>query len=241
MKKHIPNLLTLSNLFCGAAGIVRCMEGYPTEAAYLIMLAAVFDFLDGFVARMLRVSSPLGKELDSLADCITFGVLPSMIMYTLMLRALSTTGLDSKWAFTSLFMALFAAYRLAKFNIDTNQSEQFIGVPTPANALLIGSFPLIIAHNGFLASYLQVFHFLGAITLLMSFLMTARLPLLALKFKSFDWRTNYMRYVLILGSLVCLLLLRFDGIPAAIGLYVLISVFGKYKPSHSEKKPPALS
>ncbi len=231
MKKHIPNLLTLCNLSCGALGIIRCLAGSPTEAAYLIVLATIFDFFDGFSARMLKVTSPIGKELDSLADCVTFGVLPSIIMYTLMTNALSTTQLSAKWALLGLIMASFAAFRLAKFNTDTRQSEQFIGVPTPANALLIASFPLIIAHEGYLAEYLQIFHILAAITLTMSYLMIAELPLLALKFKTFDWKSNYSRYVLIIGALLCLAILRFDGVPLAIILYICLSVFSKYKVS----------
>ncbi|OZA56958.1 MAG: CDP-diacylglycerol--serine O-phosphatidyltransferase, partial [Sphingobacteriales bacterium 39-40-5] len=142
MKKHIPNSVTCLNLFSGCLGIVFAFQGNLIWASYAIVIAAVFDFFDGMLARLLKAYSDIGKELDSLADMVSFGVLPSVIIYQLF--ALSPQiDFGADWlSFSAFIIAVFSALRLAKFNIDTRQSENFIGLPTPANALLIASFPL---------------------------------------------------------------------------------------------------
>ncbi|HQS50964.1 MAG TPA: CDP-diacylglycerol--serine O-phosphatidyltransferase, partial [Daejeonella sp.] len=147
MKKHIPNSVTCLNLFSGCLGIVFAFQGNLIWASYAIVIAAVFDFFDGMLARLLKAYSDIGKELDSLADMVSFGVLPSVIIYQLF--ALSPQiDFGADWlSFSAFIIAVFSALRLAKFNIDTRQSENFIGLPTPANALLIASFPLIIADS----------------------------------------------------------------------------------------------
>src|SRR5690606_26151264 len=167
--KHLPNFITLCKLFCGCIGIVVVLEGHVTYAAYLIWLAALLDFLDGFVARLLHAYSPIGKELDSLADMVTFGVLPSIIMFVLLQE--KTEG--AYWHWIAFVIAACSALRLAKFNVDTRQSDSFIGLPTPANALFISALPFIIMGNSFIAPYIDNAAVLIAITLLFSYLMVA--------------------------------------------------------------------
>ena len=145
MKKHIPNALTSANLLCGMIGIVYVLGGEINFGAYFIFLAALFDFLDGFVARMLKVSSDIGKQLDSLADLVTFGVLPSFILFKMVESNTEIWILP----FLVLIVAVFSAVRLAKFNIDERQSDRFIGVPTPANALLISTLPFLSERSKF--------------------------------------------------------------------------------------------
>jgi len=139
MKHHIPNILTLGNLFCGCVGIVFVLNGFLFSGFWLMLIAAVLDFLDGFVARLLNVSGELGAQLDSLADAVTFGVLPSIIMYSLLLHQTDNIYLP----FVAFLIALMSVYRLAKFNIDTEQAEHFKGLPTPINAIFIASFGVI--------------------------------------------------------------------------------------------------
>ncbi len=236
MKKHIPNFLTCCNLFFGCIGIIFSFNGNLEYAAYCIGISAIFDFLDGFAARILKVSSPIGKELDSLADCVTFGVLPAFIMYQLMISASLEkvtqdlvdgqvpTIMDSYLPYIALIIAIFSALRLAKFNVDTRQSDSFIGVPTPANAILIGSIPLILLHNPTYSVFILNPILLVALTIVMSLLLVAELPLFALKFKSFAFKGNEIRYIFLLSSVVLLVLLQFLAVPLIILLYVLLSI-----------------
>lgn len=227
IKKHIPNTITSANLLCGCLGIVFCFEGQLETAAYLMGLAMLFDFADGFVARLLKVSSPIGKELDSLADMVTFGVLPSIIMFHLMKGVACNpekcTGLISApyFPYMAFIIAIFSAVRLAKFNVDTRQSDSFIGVPTPANAFLIASLPFLISDYSIISEP----KVLLAITLVMSYLLVAELPLLALKFKNYGFKDNVFRYLLIISSLVYLIVFQYAGIPMIIVTYILLSVF----------------
>jgi len=237
MKKHIPNFLTCCNLFFGCIGIIFSFKNSLDIAAYCIGIAAIFDFLDGFVARMLKVSSPIGKELDSLADCVTFGVLPAFILYQLLISASLEkvsqdlvngqipTAMDSYLPYIALLIAIFSALRLAKFNVDTRQSESFIGVPTPANAILIGSIPLILLQNPTYSSIILNPVLLSVLAIVMSLLLVSELPLFALKFKSFAFKRNEIRYIFIFSSLLLLVFLQFLGIPLIILLYVLLSLF----------------
>jgi CDP-diacylglycerol--serine O-phosphatidyltransferase len=205
-------------------GIVFCFSDRLEWACWAIVVAAVFDFLDGFVARLLGVSSPIGKELDSLADCITFGVLPAVILFVL-LKGLTS---DPYLPFSAFLIAVFSALRLAKFNIDTRQSEAFIGVPTPANALLIGSLPLIMSHQASFSPYFLRLEVLLPFIVLMSYLLVAELPLFALKFKNYAWQGNQIRYIFLLLALLLLLSLQYLAVPLAVGLYVLLSGLEKF-------------
>lgn len=223
--KHLPNILTICNLFCGCIGIVIVFEGDITYAAYFVWLAAVFDFLDGFVARGLNAYSPIGKELDSLADMVTFGVLPSLIMYALLKAHYSTY-----FPWLAFMIAACSALRLAKFNIDTRQTDSFIGLPTPANALFISALPFVIAGNSFLAEFIDKGVVLLIITLLFSYLMVAEIKLLALKFKNWTWQDNKVRFVFLVMSVFLLLLFQLEGIPLIIILYLICSI-----PTHKQK------
>jgi len=225
MKKHIPNSVTCLNLFSGCLGIVFAFQGNLTWASYAIVIAAILDFFDGLLARLLKAYSDIGKELDSLADMVSFGVLPSVIIYQLF--ALSPQiNFGAAWlSFSAFIIAIFSALRLAKFNIDTRQSENFIGLPTPANALLIASFPVIIAENNtFFADYILNPWFLVIFSLIMSMLLVAEVPLISLKFKSLNFRENLLRYVLIFSSVLLLLFLKFEAVPIIIIIYFLISL-----------------
>lgn len=225
MKKHIPNSVTCLNLFSGCLGIVFAFQGNLIWASYAIVIAAVFDFFDGMLARLLKAYSDIGKELDSLADMVSFGVLPSVIIYQLF--ALSPqTDYGAKWlSFSAFIIAVFSALRLAKFNIDTRQSENFIGLPTPANALLIASFPLIIAErNTYFADFILNQWFLAIFSFIMSMLLVAEVPLISLKFKSLKFQENLLRYILIISSVLLLLFLKFEAVPVIILIYFLISL-----------------
>jgi CDP-diacylglycerol--serine O-phosphatidyltransferase len=223
MKKHIPNALTSANLFCGCLGILFVIRGEYEITAYLTLAAAVFDFFDGFAARMLKVKSDIGKELDSLADCVTFGVLPAFVLFKLLDGAPNLPFVYAQYS--AFHIAVFSALRLAKFNVDTRQSESFIGVPTPANALLWVSLPFLIAKNNFLSGLVAEPIFLLLLSVIMSFLMNAELPLLALKFKNFSVRENIWRYLLVLIAAGIVSVWGFAGISFAVVAYVLLSIF----------------
>ena len=185
MKKHIPNFLTCGNLFCGCVGIVSVFQNDLVFAAYMIGLAALLDFADGFLARIMNAYSLIGKELDSLADCVTFGVLPSMMLYKLLQKSLMGDGFAIELfvvlPYLAFLIAVFSALRLAKFNIDTRQSESFIGVPTPANGLLVASLPLILGQHPGWSQYIQNPYVIVGYILVMSYLLVCELPLFALK------------------------------------------------------------
>jgi len=233
MKKHIPNAITCLNLFCGCLGIVFCFNSSLIVkgsenleyAAYAILLAAVFDFLDGLVARSLKAYSDIGKELDSLADMVSFGVLPAIIVYHLFLKSPQIEGVSVYLNYIAFVLAIFSALRLAKFNVDIRQSENFIGLPTPANAMLIASLPLIIGHSDpFWKAYILNPFFLFILSLGMSFLLVMELPLLSLKFKNLNFRENMLRYMLLLISVVLLLLFQFAAVPMIIFAYIILSI-----------------
>ena len=224
MIKHIPNTITSLNLVCGCLSIIAALNGELTLASVFIGTAAVLDFFDGFVARALKAYSEIGKQLDSLADVVSFGVAPGMIVFTLSGQQLSMESF-SVAAIIPFLIPVFSAIRLAKFNIDTRQSDSFIGVPTPANAMFIASIPFVIQHNSYGMSpvfehpyFLMIFPFVSA------YLLVAELPLLALKFKHFGWKGNEFRFILIFSSVLSIILFQYLGIVIAILLYVLISV-----------------
>lgn len=233
MKKHIPNSLTSANLLCGMIGIVFVLKGDINYGAYFILLAALFDFLDGFVARILKVSSEIGKQLDSLADMVTFGVLPSFILFK-MVESNTDIGY---FPFLVLIVAVFSAVRLAKFNIDERQSDRFIGVPTPANALLISTLPFLSERLPFFDEYLSNPYILIGLAFLMSYLLVAELPLIALKFKDYSLSKNIFRYLVISLSLIFLILLGIAGIPFAIISYIALSIAEAWITKNAETVP----
>ncbi|MDB5121700.1 MAG: CDP-diacylglycerol--serine O-phosphatidyltransferase [Sphingobacteriales bacterium] len=225
MKKHIPNAITCLNLLSGCLGIVYAFQDNLIFAGYAIVIAAIFDFLDGMFARLLKSYSDIGKELDSLADMVSFGVLPSVIIYRLFLQAPQLEGLSTYLNYTAFIIAIFSALRLAKFNVDTRQSENFIGLPTPANALLIASLPLIIAEgNPFISSYILNPFFLFVFSLGMSMLLVTEVPLISLKFKNLQITDNLFRYILVFSTLILVVIFKFLAVPIVIFLYFILSI-----------------
>jgi len=245
----IPNIMTLGNLLCGCLGIVFVFEGNLLWASYLIFIAGVLDFLDGFVARLLKQHSEIGKQLDSLADMVTFGVLPAFIVFELMVQISGYVKYDgalgsdmyiidgSPLLYISepiaFLLALFSCLRLAKFNIDTRQSDSFIGVPTPANAFVVAAFPLILEFNPEYKFLILNSTFLISYTLIMSYLLISEIPLFALKFKNFAWNSNQIKYIFLILSLILLITLKFLAIPLIIFLYIILSVINNFLPKNS--------
>jgi CDP-diacylglycerol--serine O-phosphatidyltransferase len=214
MKRQIPNILTLLNLITGVFGIINVFQGDYTNTIFYIIIAGVFDFFDGFVARALKVSGPMGKELDSLADVISFGVLPSLYLFQL------STGIGNPtWVnYSALLIAAFSAYRLAMFNVDTRQSDRFIGLPTPANAIMITTFAQLPIH--LIPSEPMVV----VLSILSSCLLVAPLEMIALKFKNFDLHANVFRYLLIITILILFIWLRWQALPFVIPVYIFFSI-----------------
>jgi CDP-diacylglycerol--serine O-phosphatidyltransferase len=217
--------MTLANLGCGVLALLWIRDGNLQGASWLMLLAAGLDFLDGFTARLLKVASPLGAQLDSLADLVTFGVVPGFIIHAMM----NNYGYCPAEGFcinTYVFMLipLFSAWRLANFNIDTRQREGFLGVPTPANGLLIASFPFIAGSGFWLDAIITDFYFLKFFPLVAGFLLVSDLPLMAFKFKSFGLKENVFRYLFLLGMLVLLLIWGWKAVPLVFVGYLLISL-----------------
>jgi CDP-diacylglycerol--serine O-phosphatidyltransferase len=226
VKKHVPNAITCANLFSGCIGIVFvAFQDNLIFAAYCIFLAAIFDFFDGLASRVLQSTSLIGKDLDSLADVVSFGVLPSFIMYRLFLQAPQIDNVSVFLNYIAFLIPVFSALRLAKFNNDERQTDSFIGLPTPANAILIGSFPLIIKeqYNFFNAFILNPF-FLAFFVIIMCMLLVIELPLMSLKFKNRDVQRNFYRYLLLLFSAILILFFKFAAVPAIIVMYIALSI-----------------
>lgn len=227
MKKEIPNLLTLGNLLAGCIGLWFVMQGDLVSASYCIFISLVCDFFDGFLARALQAYSDLGKELDSLADMVSFGVLPAFILFSLVEQSCGSQCTEGIFGFYKPFMvfalALMSAYRLAKFNIDKRQSDQFIGVPTPANGLLIASLPLILHFQPEYSAYILHFKGLLIYAVVMSYLLVCELPLLAFKFKTWDWKSNQVKFIFLIFCIAALVMLKFAAIPVLVIAYILLS------------------
>lgn len=221
IQAQIPNLLTLLNLLFGVIGIVWVLEGQVLTGAYFVLIAAGFDFLDGFVARLLKVQSDMGKELDSLADVVSFGVLPGLILFVM---AKDSSSPDSLLPYLTLIVPMLSAYRLAKFNLDTRQSERFIGLPTPANALFLSTLPHLASIWPDLGSWLYSPAALILIAWVLAILLVSEIPLIALKFKNFSFPKNRFRYILILLSIALFAWLQLAGIPLVILAYIGLSV-----------------
>ena len=228
MKRHIPNTLTCLNLVCGILSAMAALKGNLEMAAIWIIIAAVFDFLDGFAARLLKVASPIGKELDSLSDIVSFGVAPSMIIFTWLTRCLYELQPSHVNLFTELmpYMALLvpvlSAIRLARFNLDDSQATSFVGLPTPACALFLGFIPLAADKLAFLNNFWVVW---GG-TLLFALLLVSPISMMSLKFKDLKFKgINIARYALILTGVILIPFFRWGAFPLIILAYILISLF----------------
>jgi CDP-diacylglycerol--serine O-phosphatidyltransferase len=228
IKKHIPNLITLLNLFCGCIALVFAFNKDFEMAFYFVCLGIFLDFFDGFFARLFNVSSPLGLQLDSLADMVTSGVVPGLVMFQMMISHASTAAAGHLQFFPYLgfIIALGSCYRLANFNIDTRQTDSFIGLPTPANALFILSLPLVLKYTDslILIELLTNPWFLLVVTLLSAYMLNAEIPLFSLKIKKFNFKENTLQVVFLTCSLLLLVFFHYLGIPLLILFYVLLSV-----------------
>ena len=240
IRKHIPNFITCLNIVSGTLGVVCAIKGELTIAVFFIFLAAIFDFLDGMAARILKAYSPMGKELDSLADIISFGLAPGMVM--MVMQEFSLFGINvrvenlsalSFWEIiclsSSLIIPVTSALRLAKFNIDTRQAESFIGLPVPANAIFISALALIMIHGKYqiIDNILLQPWVLMVITIGMSLLLVSELPMFSLKFKGLTWKDNKVRYIFLGISAALILALNIYGIAASIMIFILISLLLK--------------
>jgi CDP-diacylglycerol---serine O-phosphatidyltransferase len=234
-KKHIPNSLTLLNLFCGCIAVVFVAQRVFDYAFFFVCLGIFFDFFDGFLARKFGVAGPLGVQLDSLADMVTSGVVPGFVMYQMLP---STEMVNENSEITSCFpmyndnpmlllpylgfiITLGACYRLANFNIDTRQSDSFIGLPTPANALFIGSLPFL---TGEIFNFVHNPWFLIAITFLSAYVMNAEIPLFSLKIKDFSFQKYKLQVGFLVASVALIVFLQITAVPLIILMYVLLSV-----------------
>ena len=228
IKKHIPNIITLLNLFCGCIALVFAFHRNFEMAFYFVCLGIFLDFFDGFFARLFKVSSPLGLQLDSLADMVTSGVVPGLVMYQMMIN--NTTTLNESYLqifpYLGFIITLGSCYRLANFNIDTRQTDSFIGLPTPANALFILSLPLVLKYSDsiFVLEILTNPWVLLVITLLSAYILNAEIPLFSLKIKKFTFKENALQIVFLVISLSLLVFFKYLGIPLLIIFYILLSV-----------------
>lgn len=214
--KHVPNLITSAGLLSGCAGIVEIAYGQLSWVPFWVLLAGFFDFIDGFAARALKVSSPMGKELDSLSDMVSFGFLPSFFMYKLLQEDYGNGFIP----YLAFLIAVASAWRLAYFNIDERQSDRFIGLPTPANAIFITG--LIFLPEAWFGNYQSQVWIL--ITLLFSWLLSANVELVALKFKGFGWRGNEPKFILLLFSMGLFIFMGLKSMSIIIVAYILISI-----------------
>jgi CDP-diacylglycerol--serine O-phosphatidyltransferase len=244
IKKHIPNIFTLLNLLSGTIAVFFAVKEQLVVAAVFVFIGILFDFFDGFIARLLNVQGELGKQLDSLADVVTSGLVPGIVMFQLILSSVSNKNwtirgysiqdlsLDSYLsviyltAIIGLLITLAAAYRLAKFNIDDRQTSSFIGLPTPAASLVVLSLPLIIqfSENEIALLLIQNTWFLIGLTLLLCYFMNAEIPLFSLKFKDYSWKNNRVKFIFVFITVLLVVLLQFIAIPLVIVLYVLLSL-----------------
>ena len=242
IRKHIPNFITCLNIVSGSIAVLLAIKGDLSLAVIFIFAAAVFDFFDGMAARLFKAYSPIGKELDSLADLISFGLAPGMLMMVMLEYSLFGINVRAEnfatlsiWEIMSISAALLipvtSALRLAKFNIDTRQTSSFIGLPTPANAILIAALALIIEHGRFdiIDAFLLQPAVLLIITVGMSLLLVSELPMFSLKFKNLSWKENQVRFIFLGTSAAFIIALDIYGIALAIIIFILISFILKLK------------
>lgn len=218
MKKHIPNAITCANLFAGCIGIVFAFNGQLEITAYFVLLAGVFDFFDGMVARLLHVKSEIGKQLDSLADMVSFGFLPGVVMFQL----LKHSNFNNDYLpFLGFIITIFSALRLAKFNIDERQTEDFIGLNTPMNTLFIVSLPFIANDYPIVIGSSLVLIGTIAIT---SFLLVSEIKIFSFKLTGLGWQENKFKFSFLLVSLLLIAVLKFVAVPFILVLYIIFSV-----------------
>lgn len=222
IRKNIPNAITCLNLFSGCIAIVYAFQEAYMTAALFIALATVFDFLDGFAARLLKAYSNMGKELDSLADVVSFGVAPGVMAYSYISEQAMILGSPSWFAWFGFLIPMFSALRLAKFNLDERQTSYFLGLPTPANALF-WAFGIGSSFSYFLSYTFDPIVLIVGI-LITSALLVVEIPMFSLKFKNFHWKGNRLRYYFLMGCIILLALLNINGISVCIVWYVLLSV-----------------
>lgn len=230
IKKHIPNTITLLNLFCGCIAVVFVSNDQFEMAFFFVSLGIFFDFFDGFFARLFKVTGELGLQLDSLADMVTSGVVPGFVMFKMMQSSsvAMSEGYLQFFPYLGFIITLGSCYRLAKFNIDTRQTDSFIGLPTPANALFILSLPLVLQYysNDSLA-VLEIFTekwVLLVITLFSAYILNAEIPLFSLKIKKFNFKDNALQIIFLAISVMLLFSLQYLGVALVIIFYVLLSV-----------------
>ncbi|KDN56030.1 CDP-alcohol phosphatidyltransferase family protein [Flavobacterium seoulense] len=226
IKKHIPNSITLLNLFCGCIALVFVSNKDFETAFFFVFLGIFFDFFDGFFARLFKVTGELGLQLDSLADMVTSGVVPGYVMYFLLANSQQEISSHLYFPFLGFIITLGSCYRLAFFNIDTRQSESFIGLPTPANSLFMLSLPLVIQYS----DSIVVFEILTSQSVLLlitgfsAYILNAEIPLFSLKIKKFTLKDNVLQIVFLTLSVLLLVFFQYAGVPLVIISYVLLSV-----------------
>ena len=232
MKKNIPNTITLFNLFCGCCALASVFYGQFVQAFWFSFAGGIADYLDGSAARWLNVKSPLGKELDSIADMVSFGVVPGAILYILLVKGLK--GQDvlpielTLVAAPAFLVSVFSGLRLAMFNLDTRQTENFIGLPTPAATLYTVGLLLIFHYNSYgLAEFVTNPVFIGINIAALSCLLVAEVPMFSFKFKKLVWKGNEVRFLFLIASILALIFLQEVAFALIILIYVLIGVFGK--------------
>ncbi|MDX9941199.1 MAG: CDP-alcohol phosphatidyltransferase family protein [Bacteroidales bacterium] len=232
--KHLPNAVTLANLFLGAVALVLAIEGQPQLSAILIAICAVLDFSDGMLARLLNARSELGQQLDSLADLVSFGMAPAGILYHYLqgaVHGLNPQALQNVLPFAAFFLAVFAGLRLAIFNIDTRQTRSFIGLPTPANAAFFASLPFVLAfagHQGFIFRWVEIITqswiWLLLLLALFSVLMVAPIPMFSLKIKNLSWQENRAPYIFAALILISLIIFGLQAVALIVFFYLILSL-----------------
>lgn len=225
VKKYVPHIITCCNLVSGCISLMEAMKENWTAAAICIIVSAVFDFFDGFFARLFKAKSSIGKELDSLADIVSFGLAPGMILYTWLthclmdIRPSAINGFTKFLPMLALLVPVLSAVRLAKFNTDSEQEVEFVGLPTPANAFFLGFLPQAAAKVALLNNFWVV---LG-LTVLFALLLLIPIPMFSLKFRNLKWKGNEVRYILIIIAVILIPLLRFGAFPLIILTYLFLS------------------
>ena len=229
LKQHIPNAITCGNLVSGCLSILFLTHNMPVKAAIMIFVAGLFDFLDGFAARLLHAHSPIGADLDSLSDVVSFGVAPGFIMYWLMSRSFDLP----QWCIAGINMLpclafllpVFSAIRLAKFNIDSTQKTTFRGIPAPGMAIFIASLPLALSQVHHLKDGVLSYWACLGIALIFSFMMVSRLRFFSFKLKSPKWNGNEVRWIFLLVTITSFVIFKWISLPFVMMFYVLLSIF----------------
>jgi len=225
IRKYVPNIITSMNLLCGLVGVVFAFKGRPEIAFPLMLAASVFDFCDGLAARVLHAYSPMGKELDSLSDLVSFGVLPSVMLYNMM-KACSFS--ETVWCYIPLLIGLFSGLRLAKFNVDERQTKSFIGLPTPAAAILVGSLCYFVAFepDSFLCAWIAGPVFGPVLTLVVCALLVSELPMFSMKFSKDDTVTlRNKRLAFAVNCAICVLIVLLVGLNWSLALMLAFTVY----------------